>query len=313
MVKKLEIASSENIAIIINNTCNLTCNACGTLQCYNFKGTYRWSEESHFYEKWAEIANFPHIDILGGEPYLNPELYEWCYNIRRLWPDSELNIQTNGTLLHLPKNIEITRKIFDLNIGIIVSCHDRADYEKFEGYLWKIFEDCKNEITVEDVVNDEGKDVAMTSDISRSWKRNGKHLVHHVLVDKMFPNYVKELRNGVLYLDDGDPVKSHENCVYATNCYTIQRGLFYKCPLVFNYAEMKTQVKYEERAYPLLNAYKECSPYDKIEDIEKFFNNLDKPISACSLCAFEKKKEPLKQWVEVTFDKSFKKAFKGIE
>ena len=36
------------VCIIINNTCNLTCNECGTLQNYNFAGVMSWKEETGY-------------------------------------------------------------------------------------------------------------------------------------------------------------------------------------------------------------------------------------------------------------------------
>lgn len=295
---KSKLALNKELAIIINNTCNLTCNNCGTGNCYNFKGTYRWSEEGHLYEKWAEVADFPEIDILGGEPYLNPELLDWAVNIRKLWPNANMTVTTNGTLLYLEKNIEVTRKFIEAGVRLVVSTHVMSDFEKFNNDIWKILEPWKDEIVITD------------GDIpgSKVWNHGDKIVAfNHPVVD-MLPNYIKEVKNGIMYLDDGDVQASHDNCFWATNCYTLQRGLFYKCPLVTNYAEAKNQVRYEERAYPLLEKFKPCSPYDDIEDIKKFFEDLPKPIPACSLCAFEKKNNSPQP---VTFDKSWKKAFKG--
>lgn len=301
------VVLNKAVAIITNNTCNLTCSQCGTLQCYNFNDSYSWVNNEKYYRKWAEIADFPQIDLLGGEPFLNQDLYNWAKNIKNLWPDSVVTVGTNGTLLHLSKNIDLTRKLFDLDVSLIISTHAKDEYSRHEEYLWKIVEPFKNEIEIVDL----GSDSKTRIEINKLWTRNGKTIVRHALVDKMFPNYVKKLENNTLILDDGDPVLSHENCMYNTNCYTIQTGLFYKCPLVFNYAIMKYKINYEDRAYPILESYKACSPFDDITEIEKFFSDLPKPITACSLCAFDKKKNPTEAWVPVTYDKTMKKAFKG--
>lgn len=302
MDQRLSIKSSNIICIIINNTCNMTCNNCGTLQCYNFNGTYRWSEEKDLYEKWAEVADFPEIDIMGGEPYLNPELLDWALNIKRLWPNSIVNVGTNGTLLHTAKNIKITRKFIDAGVILSVSGHDINLAEKILSDIWNIFEPYKDEIqTKQDADNKE----------MICFYKNGRMIAKYHPVYFMYPNYVKRIKDGTLYLDDGDAEESHKNCIYSTNCYTLQKGLFYKCPLVTNYAELKTQVRYEERAIPLIEKFKPCSPYSNKEEIESFFEKLDKPIDACKLCAFEKKKDPLKPNRPVTFDKSMKKEFRG--
>jgi len=299
------IVLNKAIAIITNNTCNLTCNQCGTLQCYNFTDSYNWNTNANYYQKWAEIADFPQIDLLGGEPFLNRDLYNWAKNIKTLWPKSVVTIGTNGTLLNLSKNIQLTRDLFDLDVSLVISTHAQADYSLHEQYLWSIVEPFKHEINIVEVE----KSIGIA--VNKLWTRSNKTLFRHALVDKMFSNYVKKFENNTLILDDGDPVLSHEKCIFNTNCYTIQNGLFYKCPLVFNYAIMKHKVNYEDRAYPILESYKACSPFDDIENITQFFNRLDKPINACSLCAFDKKENPTEAWVPVTYDKSMKKAFKG--
>jgi len=309
MSGRLKIPSADSVAIITNNTCNLTCNNCGTLQNYNFNDLYSWEQNAKSMIKWAEIAEFDNIDVLGGEPYLNPHLYSWAKNIKELWPYANVRVSTNGTLLHLDKNILLTRKLLNVDVGLVVSTHTTDEFDLHEQYLWNIVEPFKDKIRVEQnhhIVGD-----IMSSDIEKIWYYEDKIIFAHILVDRMFPNYVQEVKDNTVILDDGDPVKSHEQCIFNTQCYTIQDGLLYKCPLVFNYAIMKDLVNYEDRAYPLLDSYKACSPFDDIAVVKDFFNTLHHPIEACRLCAFDKKVNPTEQWVPVKMDKSMKKAFKG--
>lgn len=309
MSGKLIIPNTDAIAVITNNTCNLTCNNCGTLQNYNFTDTYTWEKNAEHMKKWAEIAYFPHIDLLGGEPLLNPDIYNWGKNVKELWPDSVVKIQTNGTLLHLKRIINVVRKLFDLGVELTVSTHTKDEYELHRQYLWNIVQPFKDKIKIEQTV-DRNHD-AMDIDLEQIWVKDGRQIIQHILVDHMFPNYIKEVKDNTVILDDSDPVESHNSCPFSTACFTIQDGLFYKCPLVFNYAIMKHRVNYEDRAYPLLDAYEACSPFDPIEKIASFFSNLHKPIEACRLCAYDKKANNNKMAIPVTFDKSYKKAFKG--
>lgn len=312
MTALLEIPSCPDVAIIINNTCNLTCNSCASLQCYNFRGVYLWSEESAIYEQWARIAHFPNIDILGGEPFLNPELLTWCANIRRLWPNSEISVQTNGTLLGLPRNRELARQILDLGVSLYVSCHIKDDYPVIEQYLHDIFHGYRH-VVVEDQEDIDGiADFRVDAFVGRTWTVDNWIAVEHILVDQMHPNYIKGVVNNTVVMNGGgDRESSHSLCPYATNCYTIQRGLLYKCPAVFNYAEARHQVQYQKFADDILSRYKACSPYDDKTSIEKFFLSMDSSIEACTLCAFDQVKDPRLAWVPVTFDKSYKHAFQG--
>ncbi len=290
------------LAIVINNTCNLTCNNCGTAQCYNFKGVFRWDETAHLYEKWSSLIDIPNIEILGGEPYLNPDLLEWTINIKKLWSNSRVGVISNGTLLNIEKHIDTTRKFLNNQITLMVCTHSLEDYNKHADYILKILEPYINEI---EIVYDKNEKFTR-------YIKNSQTLISHKLVDEMYRSYFKEVKDGVMYLSDSDPVKSHENCIWAQNCFTIQKGLLYKCPLVTNYAEAKTQVKYEQRATDLLEKYKACSPFDQQTQIEKFINDLPKVIPQCSLCPFDKMPNAKEQLFPVTFNKEWKKAFKGV-
>lgn len=296
-----KITFNNPLAIIINNTCNLTCNNCSTAQCYNFKGVYKWKDTAEYYKKWAEILDVPEISILGGEPYLNPELLIWTTNIKNLWNNSTVEVVTNGTLLFMDKNIEITRKFLDLNVILTVCTHTTDDFKVHEQYILKILESCMSKISIEIQKNG-----------SIEYKKNNQTIVKHHLVDKMYKNYIKEVKDGTIYLSDSDPIESHKNCFWADQCATLQNGLLYKCPLVTNYAAAKTQVKYEERAVKLLEEYKASSPFDDFNDITKFVKNINNVIPQCTLCPYDKMPDAKEKLFPVTFDKSFKKSFKGL-
>ena len=310
----LQIPSSPDVAIIINNTCNLTCNSCASLQCYNFSGVYLWSEQADIYTQWAQVANFPNIDILGGEPFLNPELLAWCSNIQRLWPHSAVSVQTNGTLLGTERNRELCRQIIDLGVKLYISCHAASDYAVIEQYLLDIFAGYAD-VVIEDQLDIDGvANFRIEPFVGRSWLVNGRVVVDHLLVDYMHPKYIHSVHNNtVQWRGSGDQELSHSLCPYATNCYTIQCGLLYKCPAVFNHAEAQHQVHYEPDADALLSQYQACSPYDGRDSITQFFSQIEHSIPACTLCAFDRVTDPNLAWLPVTFDKSYKKQFQGAK
>jgi len=308
---KLTLRPPSTVAIITNNTCNLTCNNCGTLQNYNFNDVSNWAQNEKYIRKWAEIAHFDDIDLLGGEPFLNPELYTWAKNVKGLFPNTTVKVSTNGTLLNLDKNIFLSRKIVDLGVAIIVSTHTAEDYELHREWIHKIAEPFINDLKIERIFTPSEDIIHDTVQEIYKWKDSGALVFSHVLVDRMYPNYILEVKDNTVILDDGDPIKSHEKCIFNVNCMAIQEGLFYKCPSVTNYAIMKNLVNYEDRAYPILDSYKACSPFQPIEEIKEFFESLYEPIDACRLCAFDKKINPTTMERPVTFDKSYKKAFKG--
>ncbi len=297
------VVNDYPLAIITNNTCNLTCSNCGSINNYNFNGVSRWNTLKHYYEKWSEIIEFSEIDILGGEPFLNPDLEQWAMGIKTLWPTAWLSIGTNGTLLKLDKNIKLCRRLIDAGIIIKVSCHSRDHYREIENSFWKIFQGL--DIT-------EQEDFSDNAESKRRFLKDGKVIAEIHEVYYFFPNFTKEVKNGIIYLDQGDQEASHNNCIYSTSTFAIQDGLFYKCPLVYTYAQGKKQFNYEPYARALLEQYKACSPYDSQEKILDFFANLTKSIPQCQLCAFEKKTRATDKWIPIVFDKSNKKMFKPL-
>lgn len=50
-----------------------------------------------FIKKWAEAVEFEDLCIIGGEPTLNLDMWNWVEGVRGLWPNSAITITSNGT------------------------------------------------------------------------------------------------------------------------------------------------------------------------------------------------------------------------
>jgi organic radical activating enzyme len=110
------------VEFYITNVCNLTCRGCNRLNNYNFKGHQRWADHAVAYEAWSHRLDLPRITIIGGEPTLNPDLELWAKNLRRLWPQAVIMIQTNGTYQR-PEHLTFWDKY---RVGFGLSLHDPA-------------------------------------------------------------------------------------------------------------------------------------------------------------------------------------------
>lgn len=69
----------------ITNVCNLTCNGCNRFNSFRIKGWQAWSQYKSIYEKWSQQLNIGIISIMGGEPLLNPEFYQWVDEQIKEW------------------------------------------------------------------------------------------------------------------------------------------------------------------------------------------------------------------------------------
>jgi hypothetical protein len=120
------------VEFYITNVCNLSCRGCNRFNDLNFKGHQLWDDLAEEYEKWSKRLILPRITILGGEPTLNPDLEKWVSNLRRLWPDSVIMVQTNGTYQR-PNHLDFWK---NYNVAFGVSLHDPATAEELKE-KWK--------------------------------------------------------------------------------------------------------------------------------------------------------------------------------
>ena len=120
------------VEFYITNVCNLTCRGCNRFNNYNFKGHQYWDDHAEEYEAWSKRLDLPRITIIGGEPTLNPDLEKWAMNLRRLWPDAVIMVQTNGTYQR-PEHLTYWGKY---RVGFGISLHDPATADDIK-QKWK--------------------------------------------------------------------------------------------------------------------------------------------------------------------------------
>ena len=129
------------IEFYITNQCNLACTNCNRFNDHDFRGHYYWEESSDAITAWSRRINAPMIVIIGGEPSLHPGLETWTLNLRRLWPDTEIMIQSNGTNVQIEKDLQLWAK-YRVGWGISVHQHSMrlALERKWDGITTGFFE-----------------------------------------------------------------------------------------------------------------------------------------------------------------------------
>lgn len=98
------------IEFYITNQCNLACTNCNRFNDHDFRGHYSWEDSADAVTAWSQRINAPMIVIIGGEPSLHPGLETWVANLRRLWPDTTIMIQSNGTNAKLARDLDLWNK-----------------------------------------------------------------------------------------------------------------------------------------------------------------------------------------------------------
>ena len=110
-----------HIELHISDKCNLNCKGCTHFSPLFNEVNAVFEEKIDDIRKIKELFDeIFRIDILGGEPLLNPELKDYVIALRKELPRTFIQIYTNGILI--PKLEEdVLKEIHDSNIGISVS------------------------------------------------------------------------------------------------------------------------------------------------------------------------------------------------
>ena len=85
----------------ISRHCNLNCAGCAHFSPLSEKSFYNLSMYDHDVKRLGELFHHDasRIQILGGEPLLNPNVTEYCRIAREGFPSAEIVLLTNGILL----------------------------------------------------------------------------------------------------------------------------------------------------------------------------------------------------------------------
>jgi organic radical activating enzyme len=257
--------------IYITNVCNYSCTHCQSLNNFAFKGHQQWDDYCNEYTKLSNIIEFDTIQIIGGEPTLNPDFEKWVDGISNLWPNSKLQIATNGTRLD-----KLDDKIYNILLKhkgtLWLTCHDIKLYDGFLDFA-KTF--------LDNVISDN-----YDPDVNLKTRKLIDSNSVEVILDwsqSFVPSAIDVLNNSSLVMSyNNDPVRAHEICGFKT-CHQINKGKLYKCPLVSVLPDFLNQfdVAMSDDDKELAYAYK---PLTTSINASEFINTINDPIAQCKFC-----------------------------
>lgn len=284
---KHKLAYSE---LNITNVCNYSCTHCQSLNNFAFKGHQLWNDYRDEYKALSELIDIDQLQIIGGEPTLNPDFEKWVEGISTLWPDTKLQISTNGSRLDkLNSNIY---SILKKHKGTLwLTCHDIQLYDSFlefskqfldnivsdtfDDYDWKSeYEKSKTDTTIElrlisrKIIDKNGVEIIL------DWSQSFVQSAIDILDGQ---------RLGLKY--NSDPKQAHDICYFKT-CHQMNKGKLYKCPLVSVLPDFLDQfnVTMSESDKELAYSYKPVSRHDSEDTILNFMTSMKEPIPQCKFC-----------------------------
>lgn len=252
----------------ITNVCNYSCTHCQSFNNYAFKGHQRWDDYKDEYKKLSEKLDIDVIQIMGGEPTLNPDFEKWTDGVSKLWPNAKLQISTNGSTLN-----NITDNIYDIlarNNGTLwITCHDINLYNDFlesiRNFLGEIVSDNNVEPDRKQsrvFVDTNGVEVIL------DWYQTFRSSAIDLIDDQLTLKY------------DSDVEEAHDACGFKT-CHQLNKGKLYKCPLVSVLPDFLDQFNVKTSDIDLARAYR---PMSHSDDIEAFVNTIGDAIPQCKFC-----------------------------
>jgi organic radical activating enzyme len=307
----------DYVEIYITNVCNYSCTHCQSLNNFTFKGHQLWDEYKEDYSALSQKIDIGTVQIIGGEPTLNPDFEKWVVGISELWPNAKLQISSNGS--QLGKLNDTIYQVLSKNKGTLwLTCHDIKIYNSLlefsKNFLddivadfqpdkdatdnWKVTYDTVKDSswpecdTIEQFNNLPNAIKKQFNETHRQNKQLHLRTVPRMIIDKngvevkldwsqTFTSSAVKLHEQQLTMKyNSDPELAHKNCNYKT-CHQLNKGKLYKCPLVSVLPEFVNQfnLNIDDKT-----PYVPMSGSDTEFVISNFISNLDQPISQCKFC-----------------------------
>lgn len=234
-------------------SCTLSCKFCTNYSDYNMRGGYvRWSQMQLWLDQLFARLTVGQFHIIGGEPFLNPELKLWVESFRQRYPTVRLKIVTNGTLLN--KNMWI------------------IDAMQTHGNIILEISNHQPHLTYVDEFKDEilkrlNWDNSSSFEISKN--------------DVFLKTYKNEYGNMKPY--NNNPAEAFDICTQQM-CPLLVDGKLYKCSSVgMLHRVLKDHNQLDDvdwQPYLGTGLALDCSD----EELEAYANNYNKPNPICRMC-----------------------------
>jgi hypothetical protein len=234
------------------HACNFSCESCSHYSDQGHNGVVSLAEAHAWMTNWNGRLRPATINLLGGEPTLHPQLAEFILLAHVLWPQSRLQLKTNGSFLHRHPDLPMVLKATGTTVFVSLHHADERYRQKLQPAL-DLLDDWRQELGIRSI------QAASYQQWTRRYRGRGAD---------MEP------------FEDGQPRASWENC--PARAHQLFEGKIWKCaPLAY--------LKLQDAKYGLSakwRPYLEYQPLDadcSDEQLEGFFGREDEAV--CGMCS----------------------------
>jgi hypothetical protein len=243
----------RKLELHVAHGCNLSCESCSHYSNHGHSGTVSVEEADRWMGLWSRRVSVERFALLGGEPTIHPQLPRFVGLVRRHWPQTQIEIVSNGFFLHRHPSLPSVLAA-DRDARLIVSVHhDSEEYQQRLKPVFALLEEWRHEHGV----------AARIRPAAKNWTRR-----YEGFGDAMLP------------FEDGDPRASWEICP-ARHCKQLLDGRIWKCAPLAYLPMQKARYRLSEKWGPYL-AYKALDPGCSHAELEAFAALEDE--AACGMC-----------------------------
>lgn len=243
----------EALEIHVAHSCNLVCEGCSHYSDQGHEGIVSLAEADTWMRLWKRRVRPARFSLLGGEPTIHPQLAALVALSRRHWPDAQLQVVTNGFLLHRHPELPVVLAN-DPNASISVSIHHTG--RPYREKLMPV--------------------VRLLLDWVRRYGIRVEYRPSHAAWTRRYHGSGTAMEP----FADGQPRRSWEQCT-AKRCHQLFQGKIWKCPAVA-YLQLQDAKYGLGRAWQPYMRYEPLSPDCTGEQLEAFFRAEDE--SCCRMC-----------------------------
>ena len=244
------------IELHVAHTCNLTCESCSHYSNHAHKGILDLAQAESWMRAWSKRITLDELNLLGGEPTMNPRLSEFVVLARKYWPATHIRIITNGFFLHrhpaLPSTLEA-----DGNASLALSVHHNDPT-----YLERL---------------------RPAFDLLAAWQRDHGTIVETRQSDEGWTRRYLGSGAEMLPFEDGRSRQSWEICP-ARYCKQLHDGKLWKCPPLAYLNLQKAKYDLSPKWDPYLR-YAPLAPTCTDRELDEFLQREDE--QACSMGSAE--------------------------
>lgn len=243
----------DNLEIHAWHACNLTCESCSHYSALGVKGGPSLSDCDSWMANWSKLVMPKTFSILGGEPTLNKDLESILERAIYYWPNSRIQIVSNGFFLHRHPKLPFILSNARESVLVVSSHHDSIEYQSR---------------------------IKPVKRLLRNWINDFGISVEIRFSDRLWTKRYEKSDKGYM-LFDSNPYDAWKVCV-GKKCIQLFENRLWKCPPIAYFRQVEKKFVVDESVRDLIHRYKPLEANCTMDELHAFFSIKEEEI--CKIC-----------------------------